>query len=62
VDGHFLVCEPCCSLTGAGAGEQQARRSLSVSPLGVEQTSRLGSRDRWPVGSSVSHMVARTTR
>jgi hypothetical protein len=34
-----------CGLTGVGAGEEQARKVIVVRPLGVEKTSRLGSRD-----------------
>jgi hypothetical protein len=34
-----------CSLIGVSAGEEQARKVFFGGPLGVEQTSRLGSRD-----------------
>jgi hypothetical protein len=37
-------------------------RLLSVRTPGVEKTSRLRSRTRWPVESSAGHMVARTVR
>jgi hypothetical protein len=37
--------------TGVGAGEEQARKSLSMRPPGVEKTSRLRSRD--PVANGV---------
>jgi hypothetical protein len=35
-----------CGLTGVGAGEEQAKRSSSVRPPGVDKTSRLRSRDQ----------------
>jgi hypothetical protein len=40
-----------CSLIGVGAGEEQARKVYASGPPGVEQTSRLGSRD--PVASGI---------
>jgi hypothetical protein len=40
-----------CGLTRVGAGEEQARRSSPVRPPGVENASRLRSRD--PVASGV---------
>jgi hypothetical protein len=40
-------------LTGVGAGEEQAKRSLPVMPLGVEKISRL--RSRHQVASGVNY-------
>jgi hypothetical protein len=40
-----------CGLTGVSAREEQARKVIAGEALGVEKTSRLGSRD--PVASRV---------
>jgi hypothetical protein len=44
-DSWLSIAGAGCGLTVVGAGENKCERSLSVRPLGVEKTSRLGSRD-----------------
>jgi hypothetical protein len=41
-DSWLSIAGAGCGLTGVGAGEEQARKSLPVRPLGVEMSSRLG--------------------
>jgi hypothetical protein len=50
-DSWLSIAGAGCGLTGVGTGEEQARKVVPVRPPGVENTSRLGSRD--PVASRV---------
>jgi hypothetical protein len=55
------IAGACRDFIGACAVKNKRERSMPVRPLGVEQTSRLSSRD--PVArSNAGRMVARTTR
>jgi hypothetical protein len=51
IDSWLSIAGAVCGLTGVGAGEEQAQRSLPMRPPGVEKTSRLRSRN--PVASGV---------
>jgi hypothetical protein len=44
-DSWLIIVGAGCGLIGVGAGEDEARKVYAGGPLGVEQTSRLGSRD-----------------
>jgi hypothetical protein len=61
-DSWLTAAGAGCGLTGVGAGEEQARKVIVGEPIGVEKTSRLGSRDPVPTGSDAGRMVARTAR
>jgi hypothetical protein len=57
-DSWLSIVGTGCSLTSVGAGEEQARKIVTGEAPGVENTSRLGSRTRWPLESSAGRMVA----
>jgi hypothetical protein len=59
IDSWLSIAGACCGLTVVGASEEQ-ERSLPVRPLGVEKTSRLGSRDPVANGVKYSEMKSRT--
>jgi hypothetical protein len=50
-DSWLSIAGASRGLTGVGVGEEQARKVIVVRPLGLEKTSRLGSRD--PIASGV---------
>jgi hypothetical protein len=50
-DSWLSIASAGCGLIGIGAGEEQGQKVYAGGPPGVEQTSRLGSRD--PVASGV---------
>jgi hypothetical protein len=52
-DSWLSITGAGCDLTCFGAGEEQARKADAVRPPGMEQISRLGSRD--PVASGVQY-------
>jgi hypothetical protein len=45
-DSWLSIAGAGCGLTGVGAGEEQARKVISVRPPGVDKTSRLSLRDQ----------------
>jgi hypothetical protein len=61
-DSWLSITSAGCGLTRVGAGDGQARKVVAGEAGGVEKTSWLGSRARWPAGSSTGRMVARTAR
>jgi hypothetical protein len=50
-DSWLIIAGAGCNLIVVGAGEEQARKVYVSGPPGVEQTSRLGSRD--PVANEI---------
>jgi hypothetical protein len=44
-DSWLSIAGTCCGLIGVGADEEQERKVDDGGPPGVDQTSRLGSRD-----------------